>query len=187
MSTMKKLVVPGDKLYTIEEFLPGKGTYAYQDGWVRAAQVGEPVVDMLQRTVVVKQVMKKPYYPSPGDIVVGVIETLSEDIAFINIFSIEGKTSNSTNFTGVLHISQASDKFIKTMYEAYRLGDVVRAKVLNDKSPFQLTTKGPQLGVIAALCSKCGELLKRKDDTTLYCPRCGNVESRKVSIKYVLR
>ncbi len=183
----KKVVVPGDKLYTIEEFLTGSGTYAYDDGWIRSSLVGVPTIDMVQRVVVVKNVKSRPCYPKPGDIVVGVIESLSEDIAFINIFLIETKFSRSTSFTGILHVSQASDKFIKSMYEAYRLGDVVRAKILNDKNPFQLSTRDPQFGVIAALCSKCGEVLKRKSDETLVCPRCGCVESRKVSIKYVVR
>ena len=33
----KRLVIVGDKLYTIEEFMPGPGTYAYDDGYIRAS------------------------------------------------------------------------------------------------------------------------------------------------------
>ncbi len=183
----KRIVLPGDKLYVVEEFLPGKGTYSYHDGWVRASVIGEPVIDMIQRMVSIRNYSGKPCYPRPGDIVVGVITSLSDDIAFLDIFLIENKISGSTSFTGVLHVSQASEKFIKSMYEAYRLGDIVRARVLNDKSPFQLSTKGVQFGVIAALCSRCGGLLKRKSDDSLECPVCGSIEPRKVSIKYVVR
>jgi len=181
------LITPGDKLYVIEEYIPGPGTYSDQDGWIRSAIVGRVVIDKVQKLVCVKHVRNKPFIPKPGDIVLGVVSSISEDLAFIDIFQIEGKNSRSIDFTGVIHVSQASDKFIETLYDAMRLGDVVRAKVLNDRIPYQLTTKGPQFGVIAALCSRCGALMKKHSDETLICPRCGNIEKRKISIKYVVK
>ncbi|WFO75907.1 exosome complex RNA-binding protein Csl4 [Desulfurococcaceae archaeon MEX13E-LK6-19] len=186
-SRQGNLVTPGDKICVIEEYLPGSGTYDYIDGWVRSALVGRIVIDRNQRMIVVRQVKNRPYTPKPGDIVIGVIASMSDDLAFINIIQIEGKTSPSTSFTGVLHISQASDKYVETMYDVIRLGDIIRAKVLNDRIPYQLSLKGPQFGVIAAMCSKCGGMLKKKSEEILYCPRCGNVEKRKVSIKYMVK
>ncbi len=183
----RRLVVVGDKLYTIEEFMPGPGTYAYSDGFIRASQVGHLSIDLGQRLVIVRHVRGRLHYPKPGDIVVGVVTSVSDDIAFIDIFQIEGVTSRSISFSGVIHISQVSEKYIKSMYEALRLGDVVRARVLNDKSPFQLTTKGPQFGVILASCSRCGSTLKRQSNDTMVCPVCGFVEKRKVSIKYLYK
>ena len=183
----KRLVIVGDKLYTIEEFMPGPGTYAYDDGYIRASQVGYLKIDLGQRLVIIRQARDKPNYPKPGDVVIGVVTTVSDDIAFIDIFQIEGVSSRSIDFSGVIHISQISEKYIKTMYEALRLGDIIRAKVLNDRSPFQLTTKGPQHGVILASCSKCGAILKRQSDDSMICPVCGNIEKRKVSIKYLYK
>lgn len=183
----RNIVLPGDRICVVEEYLSGAGTYSGYDGWVRASVIGSLVIDRGQRVVVVKQARGRPFVPQPGDIVIGIVASMSEDLAFIDIIQIEGKVSQSTSFTGVIHISQASEKYVESLYEVVRLGDVVRAKVLNDKAPFQLTMKSPQLGVIAAMCSRCGEMLRRKEDDILLCPRCGNVEKRKTSIKYLVR
>ena len=60
----------------------------------------------------------------------------------------------------------------------------MRAKVIaNEKSPIQLTTKDKDLGVVYALCSRCRTPLIRRGDK-LICPRCGNVETRKLSPYY---
>lgn len=187
INTFKDMVTPGDKICVIEEFLSGQGTYSYDDGWVRANVVGKVVVDKSRRMVVVENARNKPYLPKPGDAIIGIVANMSDDLAFINIIQIEGKNSNSTSFSGVLHISQASDKYIETLYDVLKLGDVVRAKVLNDRTPYQLSLKTPQYGVIAALCSRCGGLLKKKSGELLYCPRCGNTEKRKISTKYLIK
>ncbi len=183
----KKLIIVGDKLFTIEEFMPGSGTYAYEDGVIRASQVGFLKIDFTQRIVSIKQVKGKPVYPRPGDIVIGVVTSVSDDIAFIDIFQVEGRSSRSVDFTGVVHVSQVSEKYVKSMYDALRPGDIVRARVLNDRIPFQLTTKGPQFGAILAYCSKCGGVLKRQSEDSVVCSRCGSIEKRKVSIKYMYR
>lgn len=181
------IVMPGDKICVIEEYLPGPGAYSDHDGWVRSSIIGRIVIDRNQRTVTVRQIRNRPFVPKPGDIVIGVVASMSDDLAFVNIIRIEGKQSSSTSFTGVIHISQANDKYIETLYDAIRVGDIVRAKVLNDKTPYQLSLKGPQFGVIAAMCSKCGGMLKKKSEELMVCPRCGNVEKRKVSIKYMIK
>jgi len=183
----KNFVTPGDPLYVIEEYLPGPGSYSDEKGWVRAAQIGRLIIDQSQRIVYVKQVLNKPFVPRSGDIVLGIVTGVSDDIAFLDIFQIEGKISKSTSFDGIIHISQVSEQYIETMYEAMRPGDVVRAKVLNNNPPFQLTTKGPQFGLILGLCSKCGSILKRQQNNMLICPNCGRIEKRKVSIKYIYR
>ena len=112
----KYIAVPGEKLYVIEEYLPGTGTYSCPDGWIRSSVLGAVYIDNVQKIVYVKHVRNKPNIPKPGDIIIGVVSSVSEDLAFIDIFQIEGVNSRNIDFTGVLHISQASDVFINTLY-----------------------------------------------------------------------
>ena len=76
-------------------------------------------------------------------------------------------------------------KFVKNIEEAIKPSDIIRAKVLTSASPYQLTLKGPNLGVILAFCSICGSELQKRDEETLICPICGNIEKRKVALNYL--
>ncbi|MEM2253560.1 MAG: exosome complex RNA-binding protein Csl4 [Desulfurococcaceae archaeon] len=181
------LVSVGDKLATIEEFMAGPGTYQWIDGYIRASILGVLQIDLAQRVISVKNIKGKPAYPKSGDNVLGVVDSLSDDVAFIDIFLVENRNVKSAKFTGVLHVSQVSDKYIKNLYEALGLGDIVRAKVLNSRSPFQLSTKTNQYGVVLAFCNKCGSVMKRRDSETLLCTSCGSIETRKISLKYVMK
>jgi exosome complex component CSL4 len=87
-------------------------------------------------------------------------------------------------FRGVLHISQAAETRIQSLYDVIRLSDVVRVRVLNNYIPFVVTMKDARLGVIAAYCSRCGApLVKEKD--VLKCRVCGNTEMRKLAPDYI--
>ncbi len=181
------LVSVGDRLATIEEFIAGPGTYQWIDGYIRASVLGALQIDLAQRVISVRNFRSKPAYPRPGDNVLGVVDSLSDDIAFIEIFLVENRDVKSAKFTGILHVSQVSDKYVKSLYEALGLGDIVRARVLNNRSPFQLSTKTNQYGVVLAFCNKCGGVMKRRDSETLQCASCGSIEARKISLKYVVK
>lgn len=182
-STRNKLVLPGDVVGVEEEFIPVSGAYVDNGGFIRSMVIGFLSTDVFKKTLVVKKIIDKPIVPKQGDIVEGVISGLSDEVAFIDIYAVNNRYDRSIDFTGVLHVSQASHEFVKSLYDVFRLGDVVKAKVLNNNNPFQLTTKDPVLGVIVAYCSLCGNVLYRRDDK-LACSSCGNIESRKVSVKH---
>ncbi len=179
-------VTPGDEIGVEEEYFPGPGAYVDERGTIRSQLVGRVLIDIVKRSISVRHVKGKPYVPRVGDIVEGIISGISEDLAFVDIHVIEEKPSKSTDFTGIIHISQVSLEYIETMYDAFRLGDVIRARVITNYQPYQLTTKEPSLGVIAAFCNKCGAILRKRDDR-LICPVCGNVENRKISVMYLFR
>lgn len=181
-----KRVTPGDIVGVEEEFIPGYGAYIDEEGYIRSQLVGITQFDLVKRIISIKHVKDKPLTPKPGAIVEGIITGISDDLAFVNIYAINEKFSRSINFTGIIHVSQASNEYIKSLYEAFRLGEVIKAKVLNDYHPYQLTTREPGLGVIVAYCSRCGYPLYRKDDR-LYCPRCDQYETRKISVFYLFR
>ncbi len=181
-----KLVFPGEVLGVIEEYFPGSGVYVDDNGYLRAGVVGRVVIDIVKRIINVKQLFDKPVIPRIGDIVEGIVSSVSDDLAFIDIYAIEDRSPRSIDFTGILHISQVSSEYISTMYDALRVGDIVRARVISNNQPYQLTTKEPSLGVIVAFCTRCGAILRKRDDR-LVCPVCGSIEKRKVSTMYLFR
>lgn len=179
-----KIVFPGEKLCVLEEFMPGEGTFEI-NGNVYSKLVGRVLYDFVSRKVSVMPLRKVVNIPKQGMVVYAVVSTTKDDVAFTRIFSAEKGTVFSGTFTGILHVSQISNNYVKVVTDAIKVGDIVKAKVLTSWNPFQLTTKGTKLGVIYALCSKCGTpLVKRR--TKLQCPHCGNVESRKISSDYML-
>ncbi len=183
----EKPVTPGDIIGVEEEYIPGDGAYVDENGYIRSLMTGRAVMDRISKIVNVKHVKNKPIIPRQGDIVIGIVEGVSNDLAFIDIISVEKSSGvKKTDFSGIIHISQASREYLESMYDAYRIGDIIRARVLNNTNPYQLSTREPSMGVITAFCTKCGSILKKSDDR-LICPTCGNVEKRKISVIYSFR
>lgn len=188
MSEAKKsgrFVVPGDKIGVIEEFIPDYGTYV-ENGVIYSNNVGYLLVNSVDKKVSVYPLTRGTCVPKTGSVVVGHVVNVQSAMAFIRIIKV-GKKFLSGFFTGVLHVSDVDVKYTKDISDAIKLGDLVRAKVISEANrTFHLTTKGDNLGVILALCSKCGEALrlKTKRSKKLYCDKCGNNESRKIASDY---
>ena len=87
-------------------------------------------------------------------------------------------------FGGILHISDVSDRYIDSMNEVCKPGDILRAKVISEKNQiFHLSTSDKNLGVLYGFCSVCGNLLEQRYQE-MHCPKCGNVERRKTVFDY---
>ncbi|WP_338600076.1 exosome complex RNA-binding protein Csl4 [Sulfolobus tengchongensis] len=185
MKVQGELTLPGEELAVIEEFIAGDGTYEL-NGIVRAAVIGKIFYDMLNRKSnvlgikkIIFQSLKKAKY------VVGIINTVKEDIAQVSVVGIEEK-SVAPPISAYLHISQITNKKLNSITEAVRVGDIIRAKPLSYTFPLALTIKMKDLGVIYAKCSRCGYLLMKQDENNLKCQRCGNIEQRKIGV-YMVR
>ncbi len=181
-------VTPGDPLCTIEEFMPGEGVYVDDLGVIRAARVGIVELDMASRRIRVRSVVQRPRLPSKGEQVYAILTSVPrEDLALFRIFADERGITYSGSFSGILHVSQASDSMIKSIYDAVKPGDIVRATVLSSSAPYMLSIKKPQDGVVLASCSICSApLYKVPGRNVLVCLKCGNEEKRKVSPNYIL-
>lgn len=179
-----KIVFPGEFLGVIEEFIPGHGTYE-DDGNVYAAKFGVVNYNYSSRVVYVSAFRRDRLpLPEKGDAVVGMVHDVKDEIAIIRIDLIEGKDRPSSYISGFLHLSQvAARRKLNSMHGALRVGDVVRAMVLNSWNPYQLSIKDDEFGVIFAKCSRCLSLLiKRKGK--LFCRFCRAYESRKIASGY---
>jgi len=174
------IVLPGTCLSTIEEFMPGDGTYDKQ-GLVYAGVVGRTFYDMINRKVNVIG-FKKNYMQTlkKAKSLIGVITSVDEDMAQVYIIAAD-ETRFLRPFSGVLHSSQVSQKRLEQITLAVRIGDIIRARPLSAAVPLPLTIKGKEFGVLVAHCSQCGGIMKKIDDEHVKCSRCGQVENRKLS------
>ncbi len=177
-----QLVLPGERLGVIEEFSPDAGTFV-KDGIIYSMIVGRALRDLASRHVSVYPLIHEVRVPGVGSIVVGQVSNVQSENAGVRISQI-GENQVSGVFTGVLHISDVHLRYVDSMFDICKAGDIVRAKVISDKNRvYHLSTKEKDLGVIYAFCTQCGDLLESKRQG-MRCPRCGRIEGRKVAIDY---
>jgi exosome complex component CSL4 len=177
-----QLVVPGDRLGVIEEFIPDVGTYV-RDGVIYSRVVGRALLDFESRKVSVYPVLDRTKVPQVGSIVMGQVSNVQSDSAMVKIFRV-GEKDLSGAFVGLLHVSDVQMMYTESMYDICKAGDILRAQVVSDKNrTYHLSTKDKDLGVLYAFCSRCGRmLLPRRQGLT--CANCGNNEIRKMTADY---
>ena len=176
------LVLPGERLGVIEEFTPDAGTYE-KNGVIYSKIVGRALCDLQTRRVSVYPVVNEVVVPKVGTVVIGQIGNAQSDNVLVRIFRV-GKKKVSGNFGGILHVSDVSDRYVDAMSDVVKPGDIVRAKVISAKNQiFHLSTNDRNLGIIHAFCSRDATLLLQ-DHYDLKCPKCGNLERRKMAPDY---
>jgi len=176
------LVLPGERLGVIEEFIPDSGTYS-KDGVIYSKIVGCALMDMLNRKVSVYPLINEASVPKVGITVMGQVGNAQSDNVLVRIFKV-GPKKISGVFSGILHISDVQDRYVNSMNEACRTGDIIRAKVISEKNQiYHLTTVDKDLGVVYGFCSRCGNMLEQGRQE-MRCTRCGNIEERKTALDY---
>ncbi len=177
-----QIVVPGDRLGVIEEFSPGPGTYE-SEGTIYSAATGRALMDLLNKQVSVYPKAHVTNVPHVGSVVLGQVSDVQSKQANMRIFQV-GDRPLTGLFSGPLHIGDVSPRYVESMYEACRAGDIVRARVISEKNrTFHLTTNEKHLGVVYAFCSRCGHSLMQRR-FVMRCPECGNTERRKTAADY---
>jgi len=176
------LVLPGERLGVIEEFIPDSGTYV-KDGVIYSKIVGRSLLDLLNKRVSVYPLINGAVTPKVSTVVVGQVGNAQSDNVLVRIFRI-GKKKLSGTFSGILHVSDVSDRYVTSMNDVCKPGDIIKAKVISEKNRiYHLSTNDKGLGILYAFCSICGTLLEPQR-YELKCPKCGNVENRKMAPDY---
>ncbi|MEJ5326678.1 MAG: exosome complex RNA-binding protein Csl4 [Candidatus Bathyarchaeia archaeon] len=176
------LVLPGERLGVIEEFIPDSGTYV-KDGIIYSKLVGRALMDLISKRVSVYPLSNEVTVPKVSATVIGQVCNAQSDNVLVRIFKIGSKKLSGV-FTGILHISDVAEKYVKSMNDVCKPGDIIRAKVISDKNQiYHLSTKDKNLGVVYAFCSRCSSLLEPKRHEMM-CQKCGNVEKRKIALDY---
>jgi len=177
-----QIVVPGDKLGVIEEFEPGPGTYV-EESTIYSLATGRALMDLLNKKVSVYPGTQISGVPKVGSIVVGQVSEIQNKQATVRIFQV-GNRIVSGFFSGLLHISDVSPRYVESMYDVCKAGDIIRAEVISDKNRvFHLSTNDKDLGVVYAFCSRCGHVLSL-GRMRMRCTECDNIEHRKTAQDY---
>ncbi|MEM3577698.1 MAG: exosome complex RNA-binding protein Csl4 [Candidatus Bathyarchaeia archaeon] len=177
-----KFVLPGERLGVIEEFIPDTGTYV-KDGVIYAKVVGRALLDLFNKRVSVYPLIRGSRVPNVGSIVLGQVASVQNENAAVRIFKVGGRMLSGL-FTGILHVSDVQMRYVESMYDVCKPGDIMRAKVISDKNRvYHLSIKDRNLGVIYAFCSQCGFMLGLWRHA-MRCPKCGKVEKRKTALDY---
>ncbi|MFW9973728.1 MAG: exosome complex RNA-binding protein Csl4 [Candidatus Thorarchaeota archaeon] len=182
------IVVPGDQLCVIEELMPSFGTYE-KDGIVYAAAPGLVDMDLKERSIRIIDPSgeMKLSLPKKGDILMGEVTLVFDQRAEVKIVRINDQDYHS-GLIGELHISNVTRRYVKSMQDVLKQNDIVRAAALNTHEiPVELTLVGPELGVLFALCVRCGNALTLTTHNNMFCLRCENRETREVANDYGLR
>ncbi|MCI4368194.1 MAG: exosome complex RNA-binding protein Csl4 [Thermoplasmata archaeon] len=175
----EKLVLPGDLLGTAEEFVPGHGTYE-DKGKIYAALFGLRRFDARDRAIRVDAIHAIPQV-NDDDLVYARVEEVKSAMVIVNVLSLaSGKRSVPGNPEGTVHISKAKDGYTDSLSTEFQPGDVLVARVLQSQPTIKLSTAEANLGVVSARCQVCHAILSA-GARGLVCPRCGNVEQRKVA------
>lgn len=177
-----QFVLPGERLGVIEEFIPDAGTYV-KDGVIYSKVVGRALLDLVNRRVSVFPLIRGALVPKVGNTVLGQVSNVQSESASVRIFKINNKRLSGI-FTGVLHISDVQMRYVDSMFDVCKPGDIIRAEVISEKNKvYHLSTKDKNLGVVYAFCSQCGFLLEQRRQA-MHCPRCGKIEKRKTALDY---
>ena len=176
------LVLPGERLGVIEEFIPDSGTYV-KDGVIYSKMVGRALVDLLNKRVSVYPLVNVAKVPKVATIVTGQVGNAQSDNVLVRILKIDSERLSGV-FTGILHISDVQESYVTSMNDVCRTGDIIRARVISEKNQiYHLSTTDKNLGVLYGFCSQCGTLLEPKRHE-MKCPKCGRVETRKIAVDY---
>lgn len=177
-----QLVLPGEHIAVIEEFIPKDGTYV-KDGDIYSDVIGRALLDFLNKHVSVYSLAGRMKIPQIGSVVLGQVTRVKKQSAFVRIYTID-RDRLSGFFTGVLHISDVRSKYVESMFDVCKPADIIRAEVVSKKNGiYHLTTKDKNLGVVYAFCSRCGHMLD-KTGKRMRCTGCGKTEKRKAASDY---
>ncbi|MFX1497269.1 MAG: exosome complex RNA-binding protein Csl4 [Promethearchaeota archaeon] len=182
----KDIVITGQYLGVVEEFLPDKQSSYIKDGKIYATKTGIILIDKNKKEIEIKSHQEENRKTVKiGDIVIGTVLFLRQYSIGLNFHTINNKLHFNSSYFGNIHVSQISHKYVEKISDAFQITDVLRAKVIEQTTnEFKLSTVGNNLGVIHADCVICGTNLEKIGHNKLRCSRCGNVETRKLANDY---
>jgi exosome complex component CSL4 len=179
---MDEKVMVGEYLGTIEEFMPGDGTYA-EDGKIYASKVGFKAIDSGKHLAEVQG--KGIPNIAVGQVVFGEVMALRTSMVTVIVCKIQGQKGVIDEKT-TIYVSNISDKYVDKPEDLFAIGDIVKARVIRmEPGLIDISTKG-DFGVVKAFCTRCRHPLaiSKEHKDKLECQFCGNLERRKTAADY---
>jgi exosome complex component CSL4 len=180
------IVLTGQYLGVVEEYLPDKQSTYVKEGQIFATKTGIVKIDKDRRAIEIRGHQEENRKTIKiGDVIIGTIRFLRLYSVGISFATINKKIHFNSSYFGNIHVSHIAKKFIEKITDAFQITDIVRAKVIRqEENEYSLSTAGSDFGVIHADCSICGTTLEKIGQDRLRCSRCGNVENRKLASDY---
>lgn len=180
------IVLTGQKIGVVEEYLPDKKSTFIRDGRIYATKSGLINIDDEKRLIEVNTHQEEDRkILKVGDIVIGAILFLRQYSVGVNVYTINNKVHFNSNYFGNVHVSQVSERYIEKIHDAFQITDIIRSRVISlNYNEYNLSTNANDLGVLYADCVICGTPLDKIGVNRLRCERCGNTETRKLAVDY---
>ena len=121
------IVLPGDRLGVIEEFIPGFGTYE-NEGIIFATIQGKIEIDMKKREIVVVGDSQPPMGLVNGDIIIARVTGVRAKMAMVEIFHSQRKDF-PIPFAGMIQIRNIRQGYVDYIDEQLVQDDWIRAKL----------------------------------------------------------
>ncbi len=179
---MEDKVMIGDYLGTIEEFVPGDGTYQ-EDGKIYAAKIGVKNVDPARHVAEVKGKVIPTI--SVGQTIFGEVVGFRTNMVTVVAEKIQGVKGMVDERT-TIYVSNIADQYVEKPEELFAIGDIVKAKIIRmENGVVDISTKG-DMGVVKAFCRTCRYplVMSAKHKDKLECPSCSRIEKRKIAADY---
>jgi len=154
---VEKLVCPGDKIGTVDTFLPGEGTYI-EGSDIYASLVGlcaqENAKNKLgidiKPTIIVKT--EQSVVPQVGDTVLAKVMAIEDRYASLRIICVGSRSVKNQDFVGRLKKSdvRVNEPDSVEMHKCFLPGDIVRCEVLSlgTQKSYYLSTTRQSCGVV---------------------------------------
>ena len=194
-----ELVMPGERLSTEEEFLPSSNTFV-EAGNIYSLVPGRRVVE--EGKIEVKSVGREIIKFKRNMLVLGTVVGDLKAVLFVDIDNMElgnkeyvaikdGKVvlahRGPPPRSGFGHDRDRGRPQGREQEERpASLSDIILARILFDEGEaFVLDMRGPETGVVNAVCDSCGATLDvSTHGDALMCPECKHIEHRKISSLY---
>ncbi|MFC2163032.1 exosome complex RNA-binding protein Csl4 [Candidatus Altiarchaeota archaeon] len=176
------IVMIGDYIGTIEEYMPGEGTFS-EEGKIYAARVGKKFIDTAKHSAEVHG--KTIPELKVGQVVYGQVLNVKKSVVTLIVSKIQGQ-KGVIDQKVMIYVSNISDKYVSSPDEYFKVGDLVKAKIIKiDPNMVDVSTKG-DMGVVKAFCGRCRTPLSpsAKYEGKMECPGCKQIEVRKAAKDY---
>lgn len=181
MSEEVKII--GDYLGTIEEFVPGEGTYS-DDGKIYASNIGMAVLDQVNHTAKIEA--KMPCELKMGQVVFGDVLNIRKNLVSVIARKIQDMKGEIDVKVGI-YVSNIANTYVERPEDMFGIGDIVKGRIIKmEANMVDITTKDDEFGVVKAFCKRCRYTLEKMEGTNdkLSCPSCGHHEQRKLARDY---
>ena len=164
--------IPGEKIASIEEYLPGDNTFEDND-LIRATTIGNINLDSTERLASINS-KTQITVPKVGDIIIGVVEANLPSMIAIMIKYVNGKkvVADLECICVTRHIRKKNIALAK---------DVVKVEIISHiNGTIHASIDSEELGVLFTKCRKCfGTVVKMRD--AVKCKDCTWIDDRKLS------